>query len=728
MNKPKVELLSPAGSMETLKAVAVAGADAVYGAGRKFGARAYANNFAEEELLYAMDYLHLHGKRFYLTVNTLLKENELKHELYEYIKPLYLHGLDGVIIQDLGVLKFLREYFPGMELHASTQMSITGPGGAALMKKMGCNRVVTARELSLEEIKEIHDSVDIEIESFVHGALCYCYSGQCLFSSILGGRSGNRGRCAQPCRLPYKTGKGKEQYLLSPKDLCTIELLPQLIENGVYSLKIEGRMKQAEYAAGVTGIYREYLDRYLYNPYDEYKVSQEDLVRLEELGSRSGFTKGYYFQKNGPSMMTMNKPAHTKSNDDLQEIIRQKYIHSQIQEKMKGNLILSKEKKAKLVLEYNGFVVETEGDMVQKAQNRPLEEENVASKMQKTGGSPFCFETLKIQMDKDIFIPIGSLNQLRRDGIQQLQDRILEQFRREKALEYKDMSFKQKIGKEVDTERNVVVSVQTLEQCEWLLKYPYIKRIYIDSNAFTREKEISQLKDLVSKVHQNQKQLFYIMPVIMRMNTRKWYETYFSQLENTGVDGFVVGNYESLELVHNFKKQNIILLADSSLYAWSDNSIIALKEAGVQEFTFPIEANEKELAEIDSHAGEMVIYGYIPLMVSAQCVKKNTTSCTKEAGVLSISDRYHKIFKVRNLCKDCYNMIYNSSPLALFHQKKGLDNIHISKYRIAFTFEKKEQVAEIMSYYEKCFIRNEKQDMEHYLKDFTNGHWKRGVE
>ena len=232
IERPQVELLAPAGSLEILKAVSVAGADAVYAAGNRFGARAYANNFSEEELLYAIDYMHLHGKKLYLTVNTLLKQEELNQELFSYVEPLYRQGLDGVIIQDLGVLGFLREHFPGMELHASTQMNITGPYGAALLKASGCSRIVTAREISLKEIQAIHDKVDIEIESFIHGALCYCYSGQCLLSSMLGGRSGNRGRCAQPCRLPYRTGN-REAHLLSPKDMCTIELLPQIIESGV---------------------------------------------------------------------------------------------------------------------------------------------------------------------------------------------------------------------------------------------------------------------------------------------------------------------------------------------------------------------------------------------------------------------------------------------------------------------------------------------------------------
>lgn len=233
-DRKKTELLAPAGSLETLRAVCAAGADAVYLGGGHFGARAYAKNFTEEELLYAIDYVHLHGKKLHLTVNTLLKNRELEEQLYDYLLPYYERGLDAVIVQDAGVFTFIKKYFPGMELHASTQMSITGTDGARFWKEAGADRIVLARELSLPEIQKIHESVDIELECFVHGALCYCYSGQCLFSSMLGGRSGNRGRCAQPCRLPYKVMDERrvltegELYPLSPKDLCAIDLLPEL--------------------------------------------------------------------------------------------------------------------------------------------------------------------------------------------------------------------------------------------------------------------------------------------------------------------------------------------------------------------------------------------------------------------------------------------------------------------------------------------------------------------
>ena len=281
MNRKQVEILAPAGSYESMKAAVNAGADAVYIGGSRFGARAYAENLDEETMLKAIDYVHLHGCRLYMTVNTLMKEEELAG-LFEYLNPYYMQGLDAAIVQDFGVFSYLRDHFPGLHLHASTQMTITGPYGARLLKEMGASRIVTARELSLEEIREIRDQVDIEIESFVHGALCYCYSGQCLMSSLIGGRSGNRGRCAQTCRLPYEVKQGgrplnkkEERYVLSLKDLCTLDLIPDMVEAGVYSMKIEGRMKSPRYTAGVVSVYRKYVDRYLRKGREGYRVKSE---------------------------------------------------------------------------------------------------------------------------------------------------------------------------------------------------------------------------------------------------------------------------------------------------------------------------------------------------------------------------------------------------------------------------------------------------------------------
>lgn len=335
MRDNRVEILAPAGSLDICKAVINAGADAVYLGGNLFGARAFAGNLNEQQVIEAIEYAHLRGKSIYLTVNTLLKNNELEEQLLNYIMPYYKAGLDAVIVQDMGIFKKIHDFFPDMPIHASTQMTITGSYGTRLLKNMGATRVVLARELTLSEIASIHQSCDIEIESFVHGALCYCYSGQCLLSSMNGTRSGNRGRCAQPCRLDYQVmqplandkltdncslqrntlqyqmiNDKEHAYALSPKDICTLKILPDIIEAGVYALKIEGRMKNVTYAAGVTAMYRKYVDMYLCNGTTGYEVSQEDIHYLMDIYNRGAFTTGYYNSIKGKDMMSVTRPNH----------------------------------------------------------------------------------------------------------------------------------------------------------------------------------------------------------------------------------------------------------------------------------------------------------------------------------------------------------------------------------------------------------------------------------
>lgn len=341
----KTELLAPAGSMESLRAAINAGADAVYIGGTKFGARAYADNLTEEDMKWAIDYAHLHNVSLYMTVNTLLKERELEEELYSYLLPFYEHGLDAVIVQDFGVLCALKEWFPDLPVHVSTQMTVSGAEGFAFLKNFpNVTRIVTSRELSLKELKTIRKSTGLEIESFIHGALCYCYSGQCLMSSLIGGRSGNRGRCAQPCRLPYdvydgtkKISGAQENYILSPKDMNTLELLPQILDAGIDSLKIEGRMKRPEYTAGVVSIYRKYIDRWLENGSDGIKIAKEDVRTLEELFRKRGYSQGFYARHNGRNMMALSAPSPEKEEAErsiLMDSLADKYVKTEKKKKL----------------------------------------------------------------------------------------------------------------------------------------------------------------------------------------------------------------------------------------------------------------------------------------------------------------------------------------------------------------------------------------------------------
>lgn len=325
-SKNKIEILAPAGSYEGMKAAMNAGCDAVYIGGSSFGARANANNLEEAVMLQAIDEAHIREKKLYLTVNTLIKEKERTEKLYQFLDKFYLQGLDAVIVQDVGVMHFIHRNFPNLPIHASTQTTITMAQGVELLRDCGVTRLVTPRELSLAEIKDISNNTDLEIETFVHGALCYCYSGQCLMSSMLGGRSGNRGRCAQPCRMPYQLLDGDKNiplkegsHVLSPKDIFTVPLIPEMIEAGIHSFKIEGRMKRPEYAAAASYVYRKYTDLYFSigkEKFDQYIKDKDsdyaqDKMNLLDIYNRGGFSEGYFDDYHGKTMMSMGRPNHS---------------------------------------------------------------------------------------------------------------------------------------------------------------------------------------------------------------------------------------------------------------------------------------------------------------------------------------------------------------------------------------------------------------------------------
>ena len=419
----KVELLAPVGSFKGLLAVINAGADAVYLSGKKFTARAYAANFDDEELIEAIETAHLFGKKVYLTLNTLVKESELC-DIEPYVKPLYLAGLDGVIVQDLGAVYRLHNAFPKLEIHASTQMSIVGPYAASLLKEYGITRIVPAREISLEEIKNIKNSVDIEIEAFIHGAMCYAYSGQCLFSSILGGRSGNRGRCAQPCRLPYrKSGSEEGIYPLSMKDMCTLPIVSELIDAGIDSFKIEGRMKKPVYAAGVTSIYRKYIDKYYAG--ESTDISEEDFDILKNLYLRSDISEGYYHRHNGKDMITISSPAYKESDEEILKDIEERYVlpTPKLDIDIYGQFTVNEQ--CFITVTYGEHSVSEYGMMVSEAKNAPVSSERIKEQLLKTGDTYFNVENISIYCDDGIFIPMKALNELRRNALLKLKEQII---------------------------------------------------------------------------------------------------------------------------------------------------------------------------------------------------------------------------------------------------------------------------------------------------------------
>lgn len=755
--KKEIELLAPAGSYETFEAVIRAGADAVYLGGSQFGARAYANNFTEEELLRAIDYAHIHGRQVYLTVNTLFKENELEQGLYDYLLPYYEQGLDAVILQDMGALSLIRREFPGMDIHTSTQMTVAGCDGAAYMKELGASRVVTAREMSLAEIREIHEKVDVEIESFVHGALCYCYSGQCLLSSMLGGRSGNRGRCAQPCRLPYDVFDEKKQsiksrgnYVLSPKDLCTISGIPELSECGIYSFKIEGRMKQAEYAAGVVSIYRKYIDAYLSNlayarglgksedearayAKERYQVSGADVKKLMDMGNRSGFTDGYYYRHNGSEMITFGKPNHAKTNENLQSEIREKYIHvksdsEEIKEKINGILRLKQDVPAIIELTCGAHRVSKNGDMVQPAQKQPLTREKVETCMRKTGNTPFTFAELTIEMDDNIFMPVQALNQLRRDALESLEDALTADYRRSAGHKSESLKANTSDYKENVAKGNVSVSIEDRRVAEEVLAKEFVTDIYYDSLCYDRKSLLTDLKQDVERTHKAGKKAYYILPAVFRSRTTEFYMQNIERFMELNLDGVVVKSYDALSFAVKNLSEKMDIILDHSVYTWNQRAKELLGGMKPLRDTAPLELNRRELAARDNHNSEMLIYGYLPLMTSAQCVHANTGRCDAHKTVTYLKDRYGKYFPVKNNCSECYNTIYNTTPLLLFGYSDELSSMGMSGYRLSFTIESRDEVRQVLDICEETFLTGRRHIKEMYSGEYTNGHYKRGVE
>lgn len=749
--KKRAELLAPAGSFASLKAAVAAGADAVYMGGARFGARAYAQNADQDEMIAAIEYAHLHGCRLYMTVNTLFKENELG-ELYEYLLPYYKAGLDGVIVQDLGALSFIREHFPGIELHASTQMTITSVYGAKELKRLGCCRVVPAREVSLEEIRRIYDETGMDIETFVHGALCYCYSGQCLMSSLIGGRSGNRGRCAQPCRLPYRVygqengtavNKEDQKCVLSMKDLCTLDILPQILEAGVFSLKIEGRMKSPRYTAGVVRIYRKYLDRYLEYGSEGYYVEPEDKKELLDLFDRGGFTSGYYTRHNGRDMIALKeKPEFRETNKELFDFLDREYVETEKKEPVEGYAYLAEGLPSVLTLTCGDISVTVSGQEPQAAKNQPMTREKVIRQLGKTGATAFEFTELEAEVCGALFLPIQALNELRREGFEALTEAIHNQWRR-KAPEAREVQNGADSGEKSSRAAGcagpvpdesagkrpmyLTVSAETGDQLSAALAVPEVRRICLDASSFQPER----WAEFVQLIHQAGKECYLTLPHIFRTHAIGFFRTYRSCLEQAGFDGLLIRAFEEIQWM---REEQISLSAsfDASVYAWNHGAVHTLKEEQAAFITAPWELNSRELEPVfeacrrEGLPAELIVYGRAPMMVSAQCITKTVKGCSKCPSLLWMKDRTGARLPVQNHCAFCYNTILNPLPVSLHGCADSVKRLAPEGLRLCFTIETGEETKAVLNAFAAEFIRGE--NAEPPFTEFTRGHFRRGVE
>lgn len=796
----KIEILAPAGSYESLRAALMAGCDAVYIGGEKFGARAFANNLSSIDLIRAIDEVHIHQKKLYLTVNTLLKQSELE-QLYEYLLPFYKEGLDAIIVQDLGVIQFIKEQFPDLTIHASTQMTITGSAGAKFLQKHGVKRIVTARELSLQELKTIREETDLEIESFVHGALCYCYSGQCLMSSLLGGRSGNRGTCAQPCRMLYEYNK-KKAYYLSPKDMSALELIPDLIKAGVDSFKIEGRMKQPQYAALTSFLYRKYTDLYLqlgdigYVDYLQKHASQflEDKRALMDLYNRGGFSAGYYQSYHGKQMMSLYRPNHSGvlvgmvieclknrvkiklqeelfaqdivefrnkkeqtlyeytikegaekgkqiwanvkadchiqtgdmvyriRNQELLSDIEEIYMKKQKKEKITGKICLKKESPVTITLQYLDYIITITGQETKEAKNQALTEEIIEKSFQKIKDTPFEWEYLKIELEKGLFFPSSQLNELRRMAICALENKILKSYQRqERAPICLHAQRQQKQKKKAPV---WIASISNMEQYKAVILIPEVSYLYLHLDLFSEQ----DLWTICIETKNYGKKVYFLLPRILRGKRIKQCLALCQKgAEQYHIAGFVISSIESYALLRELFKEEKQLewVADSFLYTMNEKAKEMLREKNTR-FTIPFELNEKELKKREIEEEELILYGHIPLMISAQCIIENTAKCGQKNGLISsIKDRKNKTFYVMTHCNYCYNTILNGDVLSLLEKRKEVIDLSIPYYRLDFTIENKKQTKEIIEEFLRVY---EKQaPPSGIITNYTMGHFKRGV-
>lgn len=752
----KAELLAPAGSTQTFYGAVSAGADAVYLGGLRFGARAYAENFTEDELVACIQYGRLFGVKVYLTVNTLLKEQELQ-DLPDYLAPFCQAGLAGVIVQDIGALSKIRETFPCLELHASTQMTLCASYGPEFLKKMGISRIVPARELSLRELTDIKHRTGLELETFIHGAMCYCYSGQCLFSSVLGGRSGNRGRCAQPCRLPYMVNggkKGTQYYPLSLKDMCTIDCIPALIEAGIDSFKIEGRMKKPEYAAGVTAVYRKYIDLYYElrqslgaaKAAETYQVASEDRKILKTLYVRSQLQDGYYFRRNGREMITLTNPAYSETEGELLEKINKEHLRNRPKKFVEVEAEFIVGKNARVSFSCGETVGIATGEPAQPARNQPVTEEDLRRQLGKLGDSPFEVYEMRILTGENVFYPLKQINELRRAAVDALKQEMI------KTREFKHPDNPQEIqnvynrlAESTDSRRNrpnqsisYSVSVSTLEQLRTLAEFQTktdrkqkltLQRVYVDGDLL-----IDSSKECLALWKQmnvtSETELLAALPYIMRESDTPYMEKIWSLAEKGEIEGFLVRSLDELGFLLKWEQKSgrrVKIRTDAGVYVWNLSTAKCLSTF-TDGFCIPYELNAREqrrlIADFASKDGhlfcwEKIIYGRIPMMITANCLQKTMDRCIQDGqGFLWLRDRYHTDFPVLRKCSHCVNIIYNSVPLALFGEQcrvKGIDVL-----RLDFTIETGQEVVQV---FRACL---EGRSLEQGT--YTTGHEKRGVD
>lgn len=690
-----IELLSPAGSAQSLIAAVQSGADAVYTGGRLFSARQGADNFSFKDLCEYVRYCHFYGVKVHVAVNTLIKEKEIS-QLAEYIKELAEAGVDALIVQDMGAVSVINQVAPDMEMHASTQMTVTNLDGVLFLQDNGFSRVVLARELSKKNIEYIIKNSDAEIEIFAHGALCICYSGQCLMSSIIGGRSGNRGRCAQPCRLPYsllENGKKvRSGYLLSPKDLCLVDRLNDIKNIGVSSIKIEGRLKRPEYVAAVTGVYRKYID-------SGKPVAKDDMEELLNAFNRSGFTQAYFSGKTGSSMMSTEKPGNDSSNIFTNEVKQRSKIDANVR-KIAVNMFCELRIGKPLSLtvwDNDGNCISEKGTQKSEmAENKPLTDERIRQQLMKTGSTPFAVSECTVDADEDATVPISEVNNVRRSALDMLYNM------RAVPKQHKVCEFvlKEQIKRE-KRDTKIYAEVHTVEQLKAALDSG-LDGVYVPLDLY---KQADTIKTGDTKI-------ILKLPEVIRDDFN---------YEYPDTDDIMITHFGQIK---HFEGKN--LYGDFRLNVY--NSYTADFYSDLSQITLSPELNIYEMKELLKYTdvnAEVIAYGRLPLMITQNCPSKQY-KCSAHKQMYALSDRRGEKFPL--ICGvGCYAKIINSKPIFMADKFEDIKNLQINSIRLLFTVENYSECDKIISVYKSaaagetvknCFGEGE----------YTRGHFYRGVQ
>lgn len=695
-NTKKLELLAPAGNLDICKAVINAGADAVYLGGRMFGARAYAGNLSDDEISEALDYAHLRGAKIFLTLNTLLGENELK-SAYDFLKPHYLSGLDAVIVQDFGVLKVIRESFPDLPVHASTQMTVTLKGFASYLKDYGVKRVVLPREFSLDEAKAFSET-GMELEAFVHGALCYCYSGQCMLSAAGGKRSGNRGTCAQPCRLEYEI-RGMRGRFISPKDIAAIELIPEMADAGITSFKIEGRMKNLNYAAGVTAVYRKYID--MYEAKIQYRIDKNDINDLMDLYNRGGFSKGFFGEEKGSRLIAKKRPNHqgteglrvisnnkgkiifealedinkgdvfetgpdssftsgkdlktgerlevnlpanlglTKgriiyrvNNAALQRSIQEKYAdkNSKVCIDMQADCKADNPVMLRVSLAAENITACVSGETVQIAKTSGVSLQDIKKRLSKLGDTDFEAGDILINSDENIFISNGGLNRLKREALEALTTELRKKYT--KGRKYFDYKQNNDImgGSMFNTPR-LNVSVCSIEQLSALQNTDRVSRIYVSYHIFHEAKK----KGIISELKNSGREIYISLPYIVTQENADIFEKHICAFSNEDADGLKVCSLDVAAFIGNAMKAEafkkpVSVVTDSGVYACNRKSAGFIREV-VETYGLSLEAITLPTEPDMERVGSVISDIKKELIIYGRSVVMKTKHCIRKNTV-----------------------------------------------------------------------------------------------